>query len=392
MKNLQDKVVVITGAASGIGRALALACAGRGARLMLADLNEAALASVAAEASAKGARCHTLRVDTGREQDIHELARVCATHFGAADVVINNAGVALVSSVEKLNVADAQWLMNINFWGVVHGCRAFLPQLATRPEAMLVNVSSIFAMVSVPSQSMYNAAKAAVRGFSDALREELRGGPVGVLCVHPGGVRTHIVDNARMADLSLAELTQQQMRDGFALNARTSPEQAAEAIVQAIERGQTRLMIGLDARVADWLYRIHPARASAWITALGRRRQKAMLGKNSPLESTNAGAARPAPGNRTMNSVIKILFLMIYASAAAGLFINLPLAAGPIALRITLILLAVHLVELALAFKHVRLYNGPLAVSVVLTLLYGLLHWKPLADAKARQAAAATSA
>ena len=297
MKSLQDKVVVITGAASGIGHALALACAGRGARLMLADLNEPALAAVLAEVSARGAGCHSLRVDTGREQDIHELARVCAAHFGAADVVINNAGVALVSSVDKLNVADAQWLMNINFWGVVHGCRAFLPQLSARPEAMLVNISSIFAMVSVPSQSMYNAAKAAVRGFSDALREELRGGPVGVLCVHPGGVRTRIVDNARMADLSLAELTQQQMRDVFALNARTSPEQAAEAIVRAIERGQTRLMIGWDARIADWLYRIHPARASAWITALGRHRQKATLRKISSAEPTKSGATNPPPGH-----------------------------------------------------------------------------------------------
>ena len=276
MKTLRDKVVVITGAASGIGRALALACAARGAKLMLADLDEPGLASVMTQVTAAGAQCHTLRVDAGREDDIFELARVCTVYYDGADVVINNAGVGLVTSVDKLQTADAQWLMNINFWGVVHGCRAFLPQLRTRPEALLVNISSIFAMVSVPSQSMYNAAKAAVRGFSDALREELRDGPVGVLCVHPGGIRTNIVNNARMTDLSLMNLSAQQMRNGFSQSARTTPVQAALAIVRAIESGQTRLLIGLDARIADWTYRLVPSRSSAWITALGRRRREAM--------------------------------------------------------------------------------------------------------------------
>ena len=278
MKTLRDKVVVITGAASGIGRALALACAARGAKLMLADLDEPGLASVMTQVTAARAQCHILRVDAGREDDIFELARVCTVYYDGADVVINNAGVGLVTSVDKLQTADAQWLMNINFWGVVHGCRAFLPQLRTRPEALLVNISSIFAMVSVPSQSMYNAAKAAVRGFSDALREELRAGPVGVLCVHPGGIRTNIVNNARMADLSLMNLSAQQMRNGFSQSARTTPEQAALAIVRAIESSQTRLLIGLDAHIADWIYRLVPARASAWITALGRRRREAMRG------------------------------------------------------------------------------------------------------------------
>ena len=281
MHTLNNKVVVITGAASGIGRALAHACGRRGARLLLADLDAPGLASLSAELHALGITSHSQRMDAGSEADVFALAKACQALYGAADVVVNNAGVALVSSVEKLQTADAQWLMNINFWGVVHGCRAFLPLLRTRPQATLVNISSIFAMVSVPSQSMYNAAKAAVRGFSDALREELRGSPVSVLCVHPGGIRTHIVDNARMADLSLQQIPAQQLRENFALNARTSPEQAALAIVRAIETGQTRLMIGADAKIIDWVYRLAPARASAWVSELARRRQLASAGRTT---------------------------------------------------------------------------------------------------------------
>lgn len=279
MQTLNNKVVVITGAASGIGRALALECGSRGARLLLADLNEPALAELTAYLKARGVSCHGQPMDAGVEADIFALAQTCQTLFGAADVVVNNAGVTLVSSVEKLQTTDAQWLMNINFWGVVHGCRAFIAQLRTRPEAMLVNVSSIFAMVSVPSQSMYNAAKAAVRGFSDALREELRESPIKVLCVHPGGIRTNIANHARLADTSLMLVTPQQMRSGFAAQARTTPEQAALAIVRAIESGQTRLMIGADAKILDWMYRLVPARSSAWLSRLARRRQLALAAK-----------------------------------------------------------------------------------------------------------------
>ena len=275
MKTLHNKLVVITGAASGIGRALALACARRGARLLLADIDAEGLADVATQARALGATCHSRHTDTGSEEAVFALAAYCAAELGAADVVVNNAGVGLVSSVERLRTADATWLMNINFWGVVHGCRAFLPQLRTRPQALLVNISSIFAMVSMPTQSIYNAAKAAVRGFSDALREELRDTQVGVLCVHPGGIQTNIVNKARMADLSLAEMSEQQMRANFDQNARTTPEQAAQAIVQAMLGGKTRLLIGADAKILDLVYRLAPARASAWLSALARRRRVA---------------------------------------------------------------------------------------------------------------------
>ena len=271
--NIAGKAIVITGAASGIGRALALACARRGARLLLADINEEHLASACAEAAAAGATCHGLRTDTGNEQDLFALAEEAHLRLGGADIVVNNAGVTLVSPVESLTTVDAQWLMNINFWGVVHGCRAFLPQLRQRPQALLVNISSIFAMVSVPTQSMYHAAKAAVRGFSDSLRLELAGSPVQVLCVHPGGIRTRIVRDARIVDLAGVARSADELARNFEGLARTTAEQAALAIIGAIESGQPRLLIGRDAKVADFLYRLAPTKVSGWYAALTRRRR-----------------------------------------------------------------------------------------------------------------------
>jgi short-subunit dehydrogenase len=281
MHSLAGKSIVITGAASGIGRALAQQAARDGARLLLADIQVQALEDLAASLRSAGAACHTLITDTGSEAAIAALAeeslRVFADQDGA-DVLVNNAGVSLVSPVHSLQTADAQWLMNINFWGVVHGCRLFLPQLQRRPEAVIVNLSSIFAMVSMPTQSMYNASKAGVRAFSDSLREEVRGSSVRVLCVHPGGIKTNIARASRVADASMVADSPAQLVARFDAEARTSPEQAATAIIRAVFSGKTRLLIGPDARVLDWLYRLRPSRSSAWLTALmqwARKRRKA---------------------------------------------------------------------------------------------------------------------
>lgn len=268
MRSLQGKSVVITGAASGIGEALAFGMAQRGARLLLADIDATGLDRVVAALKQQGAECFGWVTDAGNESAIHGLAAEAKQLYVAVDIVINNAGVALVSPVEKLQTADAHWLMNINFWGVVHGCQAFLPQLRTRPDALLVNVSSIFAMVSMPTQSIYNASKAAVRGFSDALREELRGSSVGVLCVHPGGIRTNIANQARITDVTMMADSDQQMKTHFNQMARTSPAQAAQTIIKAIESGKTRVLIGADATVLDLMFRLVPTRASAWLTAM----------------------------------------------------------------------------------------------------------------------------
>lgn len=271
MHSFQGKVIVITGAASGIGAALALASARQGARLMLADVNENGLMAVAQRVLSLGGECFTAVTDTGDEASIAQLAAATQSQLGRVDVLINNAGVGLVAPVEGMRSADAQWLMNINFWGVVHGCQAFLPLLRKQPEAVIVNISSIFAMISVPTQSIYNASKAAVRGFSDALRQELRGSGVRVLCVHPGGIATNIVNAARVIDSRMVADSDQQLREQFTQNARTSPEAAADAILRAIVQQRTRLLIGTDAKVLDFLYRIAPSRAAGWATQLGQR-------------------------------------------------------------------------------------------------------------------------
>jgi short-subunit dehydrogenase len=270
-RSLRSKAVVITGAASGIGEALALACAKRGARLLLADIDAAGLERVQRAVAAAGGECHICIADTGDEDAIKLLAARAISTMAGADIVINNAGVGLIAPVDKLSTEDAHWLMNINFWGVVHGCRHFLPQLRGRPDALLVNISSIFAMISMPTQSIYNASKAAVRGFSDALREELRPDGIGVLCVHPGGIQTNIANASRVVDVAMVADSPQALRDTFNQVARTTPAQAAQVIIGAIEARKTRVLIGADAKVLDTLFRLAPSRATYWFCALGRR-------------------------------------------------------------------------------------------------------------------------
>lgn len=271
MNIFKGKGVVITGAASGIGEALARNLAAQGARLLLADLHVERLDAVVAELRAGGSDCRAQPCDVADPAALHALAGVALHAWGGADVVINNAGVGLVAPVHSLDLDDAHWLMNINFWGVVHGCRAFMPQLQAREGGVIVNISSIFAMVSMPTQSIYNASKAAVRGFSDALREELRDSGVRVLCVHPGGIQTRIAQQARLGDISSVANSPQALHAQFDEAARTTAPQAAQAIVQALQAGRTRLLIGGDAKLGDAIYRLWPTRAAPWLSALARR-------------------------------------------------------------------------------------------------------------------------
>jgi short-subunit dehydrogenase len=279
MTSLTGQCVVITGAASGIGRALAEQAAREGAKLLLADIQTQALEALASTLRSAGCECHTLHCDTGSEAAIAKLAQESLRVFaaqGGASVLINNAGVGLVNPVHNLNTADAHWLMNINFWGVVHGCQQFLPQLRAQPQAVIVNISSIFAMLSIPTQSIYNASKAAVRGFSDALRQELRGSPVRVLCVHPGGIKTNIARASRIGDISMLADDAPTLVAQFEAHALTTPEQAAQVIWRAVARRKTRVLIGPDAVFMDAVYRLFPSRASAWLSAVvrwGRARQ-----------------------------------------------------------------------------------------------------------------------
>lgn len=290
MKQLKGRVAVITGAASGIGRAAARHLAGEGCRLALSDVDLAGLEQLQAELQQQSAEVMIERVDVANPEAMLAFAANVAAHYGQVDIVINNAGVAYTDPVEKADLQHMHWLMNINFWGVVHGCRAFLPYLRQRPQASLVNISSIFAMVSYPTQAIYNASKAAVRGFSDALRIELDDSPVVLTCVHPGGVKTNIVRNARIGDLSRVADNAEDYAADFETVAGSTPEQAAAAIVGAIKRKQIRLLIGADARVLDWLYRLAPTRVAPWLDALNSLGRRLMQKRRRKLTAAGARA------------------------------------------------------------------------------------------------------
>lgn len=248
MKSLQGKVVVITGAASGIGRALAVAMAARGALLALSDIDEVGLAETASQASTAGAvRVRTDRLDVADRRTFGEYAEAIAGDFGRVNVMVNNAGVALSGDLEDLEYRDIDWIIGVNFWGVVHGTKEFLPHLIASGDGHLVNISSLFGLVSMPGQSMYSASKYAVRGMTESVREEMlvAGHPVGVTAVHPGGIKTAIARNARFSVRGDRDAAVD-LFDGTL--ARTSAERAAEAIINGILRNRGRVLIGMDAR------------------------------------------------------------------------------------------------------------------------------------------------
>ncbi|HPU54166.1 MAG TPA: SDR family NAD(P)-dependent oxidoreductase [Burkholderiaceae bacterium] len=273
--SFKGRVAVVTGAASGIGEALSRALAAGGARLAISDIHGERLTRLAAELTAAGAECMARELDVADPAAVQAFADETEAAYGRVDLVFNNAGVAMISGVEAAPLADAHWLMNINFWGVVHGCRAFAPALRRAGGGHLVNVSSIFAMVSMPSQAFYNASKAAVRGFSDALREELRGTGIQVLCVHPGGVKTRIAEDARIRDLHFVATDAPTMRRRFLAAARTTPATAAETILDAVRAGDARVLVGGDAKLLDAMFRLVPSRASRWLSSLAKRQRGA---------------------------------------------------------------------------------------------------------------------
>ncbi|MEU0532208.1 SDR family NAD(P)-dependent oxidoreductase [Amycolatopsis tolypomycina] len=264
MKQFADKVVVITGAGSGIGRALACEFARRGARVALSDV-VTANAEETAKLAGDNARAYTL--DVADRSAVLAHAEEIADEFGAVNVVVNNAGVALGATVEEMTFEDYDWLMGINLGGVVNGTKAFLPHLIASGDGHVVNISSVFGFVGVPTQSAYNAAKFAVRGFTEALREEMliARHPVAVSCVHPGGIKTNIVRNSRSAADD-----QEKAAQGFEKIARTTPEKAAQTILRGIERKSARILIGPDAYVIDAIPRVLGSAYQRPLAALAR--------------------------------------------------------------------------------------------------------------------------
>jgi NAD(P)-dependent dehydrogenase (short-subunit alcohol dehydrogenase family) len=265
---------VVTGAGSGIGRALALELAGKEVNLALSDVDTVGLSETVSrcENAVKGsAKARGFRVNVADREAVLSHAEEVASEFGRVDLVFNNAGVALTATVEEMRWEDFDWLMGINFWGVVHGTKAFLPHLISSGDGYLVNISSVFGFIGVPTQSAYNAAKFGVRGFTEALRQEMimERRPVTVCCVHPGGIRTNIARNSRTSTLDEAE--KQTMADDFDRIARTSPERAARTILRGMERRRPRILVGPDAYAIDAMEHLLGARYQALVGRAARR-------------------------------------------------------------------------------------------------------------------------
>jgi NAD(P)-dependent dehydrogenase (short-subunit alcohol dehydrogenase family) len=269
MRALAGTVAVVTGAASGIGRALALRLAQEGCMLALGDLDDAGLADSAAAARAIGVRVSTHQVDVSDPMAMEEFRDAVLREHGRVALLVNNAGVAMIGTVTELGLDDIAWLMGINFWGVVHGVKVFLPVLQQQYDAHIVNLSSIFGIVAPPGQAAYAASKFAVRGFSEALRHELAaaGSTVKVSVVHPGGIATPIAANARAA-AGVSNSRRRELIARFAQVARTTPEAAAARIVRGILKDEKRILIGRDARYLDCVQRLFPA--SYWRIAARR--------------------------------------------------------------------------------------------------------------------------
>ena len=271
MKTLDSKVVVVTGAGSGIGRALALDVARRGGILAVSDWDEVGLVETARlvrELTGQDPRAD--KVDVRDRAAVRDLAAAVVAEHGRVNVVVNNAGVALHGDFEEVDYADFEWVMDVDFWGVVHGTKEFLPHLIASGDGHVVNVSSLFGLMGMPGQTAYNAAKFAVRGFTEALRTEMliAGHPVGVTCVHPGGIRTGIARSARVT----RSHDQAEVAKHFDTRlARMTPERAAHVIVEGVLAGKPRVVVGADAKLLDVFVRVVGPRYQRVVARAARR-------------------------------------------------------------------------------------------------------------------------
>ncbi len=260
MTQLNENVAVITGAASGIGRALAVRMAQEGiAGVAIADLNEAGLNETCEMVAAAGVPVSMHILDVSNREAVEHFADDVLAKHGRVTHLVNNAGVGLIGTFDQLTIEDFEWLMGINFWGVVYCTKAFLPTLLEQKSAHIVNVSSVFGLIAPAEQTAYTSSKFAVRGFTESLGHELCDTNVAVSCVHPGGIKTNIVRNSRIGTDTPEEWKQQGVKF-FDKVAKTSSEEAAEVILRGIEKRDPRILIGKDARRISVLSRLFPKR------------------------------------------------------------------------------------------------------------------------------------
>ena len=254
---LEGRTALVTGAASGIGRAIAISLARRGCHLALADIDEVGMAGTAELMRDFGVRVSRHCIDVADRIAVAEFPDLVRGEHGGVDVLVNNAGVAVGGTFEQIAEEDFEWLFEINFWGVVRMTRAFLPLLRASGDARVVNLSSVYGLVAPPEQAAYAASKFAVRGFSEVLRHELEGSGVGVTVVHPGGIATSIAEKARVPAGS-TEVEIARRREKYRKLLRLPPEIAGETIVRAIERRQARVLVGPDAKAIGLIMRLLP--------------------------------------------------------------------------------------------------------------------------------------
>lgn len=290
MRTFTGRTCVVTGAGSGIGRALATELAARGARVAISDVDEVGLEVTRAACAAAGAQVLATRLDVTDLAAWRAHAAEVVARFGAVHLLVNNAGVALVADALEQTIEDVAWVMDVDFNGVLYGTQVFLPHLVASGDGALVNVSSLFGIIGVPSQSAYNAAKFAVRGYTEAIAQEmdLAGHPVSVHTVHPGGIRTDVARNARtVGAVGDAAAT-------FDRIARTSPEACAQVVLRGVLRGRRRILVGADA----WALHLSQQLLGVRYQALVRRGMGAALRRMRAAAAT-AGLAEPSPEEPT---------------------------------------------------------------------------------------------
>jgi NAD(P)-dependent dehydrogenase (short-subunit alcohol dehydrogenase family) len=277
MSAITGKVAAVTGAGSGIGRALALGLARRSARLAVSDVDEAGLEGTAAAARALGAEVLTERLDVADRDAVVAHAETVAGHFGVVHQIYNNAGIAFSRLVLESDWEDYERVLGVNLWGVIHGTKAFLPHLVASGDGHVVNISSVNGFLSQPRMSHYCASKFAVRGFTESLGLELRqaGHPVRATVVHPGGIRTSIAANAvrsareRGLELTPADEARRRFMEEKVL--KMDPAAAAETILEGVQAGRARVLVGHDAKAVDALVRVLPALHQRLFLAAERR-------------------------------------------------------------------------------------------------------------------------